>query len=332
MHLRAAIRDGTSSRGVAGSAIVPPNQRRLRRVPGGMAMRWSVAGLCLGIFGCTPPADEDGGADIEVAAGDLERAVDAARSPTGEATYFLGDVDGVTGLHQARAGAPRKIAGGLVGASSLVITSDGVAAVVAAEHDGGRGLARVELADGELAWLDGAAERSARGLDLVRGDAGDVVVFTGADAEGPGVFRLALAGGDAERLAGFPADALLDGVAMTADGSLFVADGRGKVWHAAAGAAPTEVLAGVRVGDPAGVALTLDESTLLVSSLSAAGTSQVILLDTAAFTTTVFSDVIGENVGSGGVHRALDENQFAWSGVTKPRPGEGSGVVYDIGL
>jgi len=298
-----------------------------------MSMRGSLLGSCLFLLACTPPDDPDAaGPSVEVAAGNLERSVDAARSPDGAATYFLGDVSGTSGLHQTDPdGPPRAISSDLIGATSLVITSDGAAAIVAAEHDGDRGLARVNLADGALTWLD-ADGRAARGLDLTRGESGDVITFTGADADGPAVFRLDLTSPALERIASFPADAELDGVAQAADGALFVADRRGKIWHASAATAPTEILADVILGAPAGIALTLDESTLLISSLSAAGTSQVILLDTAAFTTAIFADVIGENIGSGGVHRALDADLFAWAGVTKPRPGEGTGVVYDIGL
>lgn len=302
---------------------------------GAMSMRCLVVGgLAVCLVGCTQE-EADSGVTVRVVAADLGRSIDAARSPDGADIYFLSEVVGVPALQQATdGGAPRSVADGLSDASSLVIASDGAVAVVAAAHDGARGLARVDLASGDVAWIPGVEDHAPRGLDLVRGDAGDVVVFTGVDPDaGPGVFRIGLAGAGLTSLASFPAAAALDGVAMTSDGALFVADTRGSLWHAPAGAAPTEVLTDVILGEPAGVALTLDESTLLISSLSAAGTSQVILLDTATFATSIFADVIGSNRASGGVHRALDADLFAWNGATRPKPGgEGNGLVYDIGL
>lgn len=303
-----------------------------------MSIRLTVAGLvvCSFLGGCmSEPDDGGGGVTVRVAADGLDHSIDAARGPDGAAIYFLADAAGTPALQQALAGsAPRTVASGLTGATSLVVTSDGTAAIVAADHDAVRGLARVDLARGAVDWIAGADDLAARGLDLVRGDTGDLLVFTGRAPGGtPAVFELGLDGTGLVTRAGFPADADLDGVARTADGALFVADRRGSIWHVVDGDAPTEVLTDITLGEPAGIALTLDDSTLLVSSLAVDGSSQVVLLDTATFATSIFADVIGANRASGGVHRALDADLFAWCGATKPRPGgDGSSIVYDIGL
>ena len=79
--------------------------------------------------------------------------------------------------------------------------------------------------------------------------------------------------------------------------------------------------------NPAGVALTLDDTTLLVSGLDAHGHSQVYLIATGTGAIATFAGGgIGDNTGSGGVHRAVDRSIFGWAGRS------GGGTVYSIGL
>ncbi|MFN8556489.1 MAG: hypothetical protein U0531_03765 [Dehalococcoidia bacterium] len=103
----------------------------------------------------------------------------------------------------------------------------------------------------------------------------------------PTVYRLPL-GGDGLRdvvISGAPL-MLPDGLAVTRDGEVYVAarasvdDSTGAVFRVLDGALDT-LADGALLGGPAGLALTLDEGTLLVSSLSAGGTSQVLIVDLA---------------------------------------------------
>jgi hypothetical protein len=87
----------------------------------------------------------------------------------------------------------------------------------------------------------------------------------------------------------------------------------------------TRVASGVRLGDPAGVGLTQDDSTLLVSSLDpAAGTAQVLRVDRTSLATSVFNAVIGENRAAGGLHRGLRTSFLAWA------DGSRAGRVYRV--
>lgn len=294
-----------------------------------MSMRIVVVSvLALALSGCTPTADDGGGVEVRAAAENLDRPIDAAPTPDGTVIFFLQDVATGQGLFAIDGGgegdaAPRQVADGLADATSLAISSDANTVVVA----DATGLTRITADDGTMAAIAEAATYQPRGLDLIPGAAGDIVVFTGIDPTDntPGVFEVPLAGGTVERIAtGFDPAAELDGVTVMADGTAWVTDQRGMVYQVETGSAPETIVTGTIVGDPAGIALTLDETTVLVSSVSAAGTSQVLLIDVAAGTTSVFDDVIRANSGSGGVHRARDLATFAWCGI-----GAG-GTVYRI--
>lgn len=283
--------------------------------------------VVLGVLaaGCTPDAGSGsgGGIDVTAQAEGLDAPLDATPDAKAGAIYFLARDGGAIALMKVAGGAPATVAGGLGPARSLAIGGDGSALVVA---DGG--LERVATTDGARARIVEAEDFDARGVDVVLEGGVETVFFTGVDpADGEvGVFRVPLAGGAVEVVSkGFGA-ADLDGVARASDGTVFASDLGGKVWRVQDGAAPEAVLTDIRVGDPAGVALLRDESTLLISSLSDTGTSQVILLNTADLTTSVFDDVIGANAASGGVHRARDTDVFAWCGVT----GSGEGKVYKV--
>lgn len=285
----------------------------------------AVSVLALALSGCTPAPDESGGVEVRAAAENLDRPIDAAPTPDGTVIFFLQDVATGQGLFaiEGEGDAPRQVADGLADATSLAIASDASAIVVA----DATGLTRITADTGTMTPIAEAATYQPRGLDLVPGAAGDLVVFTGVDPTDntPGVFEVPLAGGTVERIAtGFDPAAELDGVTIMADGTAWVTDQRGMVYQVKTGAAPKTIVDDTIVGDPAGVALTLDETTLLVSSVSAAGTSQVLLIDTATGTTSIFDDVIRANSGSGGVHRARDLATFAWCGI-----GAG-GTVYQI--
>lgn len=285
-----------------------------------------VSVLALALSGCTPTADDGGGVEVRAAAENLDRPIDAAPSPDGTVIFFLQDIatgQGLFAIDSEGDTAPRQVADGLSDATSLAISGDANAVVVA----DATGLTRITADDGTMTPIAEAATYQPRGLDLIPGAAGDLVVFTGVDPTDntPGVFEVPLAGGTVERIAtGFDPAAELDGVTVMADGTAWVTDQRGMVYQVETGSAPKTIVGDTIVGDPAGIALTLDETTVLVSSVSASGTSQVLLIDVAAGTTSVFDDVIRANSGSGGVHRARDLATFAWCGI-----GAG-GTVYRI--
>lgn len=284
-----------------------------------------VLGAC-GLVACAPDEGPQGsGVEVRVAA-EVDSPLDATPDPAGRSIYFLAQHEGGRALLRVdEAGAVTAVATGLGEARSLAFSADGAALAVA---DGG--VERIAAMDGARTRIAEAEDFDVRGVEVVRDGGSDVVFFTGVDPmDGEvGVFRVPLAGGAVEVVSKGFADADLDGLTRASDGTIYASDLGGRLWRARAGEAPEAVVTGFVAGDPAGVALTSDGSTLLISALSDAGTSEVVLLDTAMLTTSVFNDVIGENVASGGVHRAHTGDTFAWCGVAKG----GDGLVYRIEL
>ena len=128
-------------------------------------------------------------------------------------------------------------------------------------------------------------------------------------------------------LAGAPLRAP-DGVAISKTGAIYVTDHSGASGGRALridGTSVTTVADHILLGHPGGIALTLDESKLLISSLKrGAGTAQVLIVDTASGATSTFDDVIGANHHAGGLHRARAAVPFGWADVQRP------GRVYRV--
>jgi hypothetical protein len=154
-------------------------------------------------------------------------------------------------------------------------------------------------------------------------ESGDVY-FSGRDRDSgqPGVFRLA--GDSAQTLySGAP---LVDpsGLAVFEDGQVLVADTRAQE-DASTNATRGAVIAiadgearlfasGFETGYPAGIALSADESKLIISGQGADSTNLVYVLDAhdpsaEAYVETGFA---AQSWSSGGLHRAHGESTFAW--------------------
>jgi hypothetical protein len=148
------------------------------------------------------------------------------------------------------------------------------------------------------------------------------VYFTGRDRAGgaAGVFRVPADGSHPPTavLKGTPLTEP-DAVTATREGVVYVTDrgppgaGEGALYRLSGGSA--ERIAGIRVPAFAGVTLTFDESKVLVSTLSAQGTDQIVVVDAGTLRTETFSRVIGENRQGGGLHRAHRVDVFAWADV-----------------
>jgi sugar lactone lactonase YvrE len=263
------------------------------------------------------------------------RPLDAVPDPTGRTIFFT--ADGPRGPMimrvPAAGGAVRVVLAGapLVDPVGLAVSADGARLFVA---DPGAGRILVVSRDGRtVRSLAGSRNTRPRGLDVETHGAVQRIVVTGRDPSDGAPAVLALGAGGARRPAVLAEGAPLrrpQGVAVARDGTVYVSDrglGRrldGRVLRLA-GATMTTVAHGIRLGDPAGIALTRDESTLLVSSLAPfAGTAQVQLIDTATLATSTFDDVIGANRAAGGLHRGLRAEVMAWADVSR------SGRVYRV--
>lgn len=187
--------------------------------------------------------------------------------------------------------------------------------------------------------ITGTAQTAPRGLTVVKENNVDVIYFTGAapDDGQPAVMKIPASGGALTVIE--KGGQLVEpiGIAVNRNGVIYIADqaaagsGLGTLFqfnpqadHARSSHA--EILADrVRMGSPAGIALTLDESLLLVSSLDrVAGTSQVLVINTTTLAQGIVNKVIGVNHASGGLHRAHNKQEMAWCGVTAGTGGQGA--------
>jgi hypothetical protein len=88
---------------------------------------------------------------------------------------------------------------------------------------------------------------------------------------------------------------------------------------------PSVFVDGLAVGYPAGITLTMDESTLLVSALDPTkGTDAVVMVDLASSTQSLFTTGIDKFIEPAGLHRAKTKDVLAWADSTA----NSTGTVY----
>lgn len=256
-------------------------------------------------------------------------ALDASPDPAGKVIYYTsgGAAPAIFGV-SAEGGAQRRIlAGGLLRRPRGIAVSNDGRRLFVTDTAANRILV-VAVASGRAHVLRGSAGSYPRGLEVQPRAGRDFVVYTGRARDGkPAVLRLAAAGAARPTvLAKGGALRSPDGVAISRGGAIFVTDhGLGGRALRIAGSQVTTVAGSIRLGDPAGIALTLDESHLLVSSLSrATGTAQVVIVELASGATSTFDEVIGVNRSAGGLHRARAAVPMGWAGVQRP------GRVYRV--
>jgi len=263
--------------------------------------------------------------------------LDAAASDDGRDFFFVAsDAEGgAPGLYHvaAQGGSARRVWRGAPLAEPRGLVVRGSAA--------GGDLA-VWVADTEAGVLAFAAPDTAAAPIVVPGTAalapsaldhdGAALVVVGVDGDAPAIVRLADGVAPEVLARGAPLVAP-GGVAVAPDGVIFVADaaagegGRGALLRLQGGAAEVS-LGGLTLGDPPGVAVTRDGGTVLLSALGAAtGTSQVVFFARDSGDAFAVDVVIGDNETSGGLHRAADDDLFAWAGVGK---GQDRGAVYRV--
>lgn len=285
---------------------------------------------------------------VQLAADGLDEPVDAAPSADGSQFFVLTADAGLWQLPADGSEAPTLLFEGLRAARGLSVSLDGTEVFVTAEtEEAGQQMHAIHLdGSGDVPHTDtlGLSPGGLTGLQsLTRASHRESVYFTGRHGA-------SATGGDEGAVWFFPSHGvpvllatgfdggLPEAIEAAPDRSLYVAvvtDGVGSLWHIPAeivaqdGAADpttaaTRVFDGFLPGEPPGIALTGDAGTLLISSLSAEGTSQVVLFDTATGGSSVFDEVIRANHRSGGVHRARDVDVFAWA--------DRAGGVYRVGL
>jgi hypothetical protein len=272
------------------------------------------------------------GPEVTIAADALLTPRDAAPSADAASVWFVAaSAPGDFGLFEADGASGALLSGGFRDLTSLVLSPSEPRAWVTGTGVDGPTLASISLLTGGVNPVVGAGAYEPTGLDLTVEDGVEVLWFSGFDPETGkvGAFRYTPSTQDFETIGTTPLDSP-GGVARGGDGVTWLAGqgaAGGAVFRVEGGAAE-RVLQGITLGQPAGIALTTDNATLLISSLAEDGSSQALLLDTTTYTTSVFNDPIGENRASGGLHRALDTDTFAWVDSTEG----GEGTVYRIRL
>lgn len=282
-----------------------------------------VSVLAVSLAACTAPEPASGGPRVALIQA-VEGPMDSTPSADGSQAYVVTDTAaGSALLHlvdgEAHPQASFEHARAVVtdAAGIIYVADTGVDAVFAV------------TSAGTSTVVAGTEGLGARALHL-----GDALYVAGDDGSGRGaVFEVPREGGSATLLAsGFPG--FVDGIVEAEDGTLYVAGERvagagaedGALFEVVDGE-PAALTEGIHLGTPAGVSMTPDEATVMVSSLSDAGTSQVVLVAREDGSTTTFDDVIRMNVGSGGLHRASGNPQvLSWCGVS----GGAGGGVYGV--
>ncbi|MCB0061577.1 MAG: hypothetical protein KDE19_05665, partial [Caldilineaceae bacterium] len=195
----------------------------------------------------------------------------------------------------------------------------------------------VAVSDGSAQPLAGTEGTKPRGVEVI-GEAGqEILYFSGVDpADGrPAIMKIAATGGELTVIAkGAP---LVDpvGVTVAGDGTVYVVDqaagggeGLGSLFKISTGTVEP-MATNLHVGQFPGLALTLDEAALLVSTLaSGRDSAQVLVIVLASGDQVIVNKVIAANQGAGGLHRAQGGNTFAWADA----PNSGSGRVYRVRL
>lgn len=286
---------------------------------------------------------------------------DSTPDSTGKEIYFTAyDVStGAAGVFKVAAsgGASTALASGepLEDPLSIAISSDDKTLFVAdyaAELDNGSGptakgaIFTLSTDGGTPAALSGTAGYRPRGVEVAKQNGKDMLFFTGSDPKDPtkaGVYSVSTSGGTPTALAVGAPFVDPSSVAIASNGDVFVSDSTSagshlaEVYRVPSGGAPELLATDLRVGQPAGVALSLDDETLLVSGLDPVTRADVVFeIDLSTKEITTISGKVGatdlsKNFEAAGVHRAKAAQIFSWAdSKASPMGMTGTGTVFVI--
>lgn len=282
------------------------------------------------------PIFNDAVGDITaVAAADLYTTPwDATPDPDAESIYFTAETaEGGVIFHVHADGTTEVVANGapLMTPYALTISHDGSTLYVADLE--ASAVFAIPMAEGsEPTMVAGTEGTDPRSLEVAVQDGVEVLFISGvAPADGSPALLLTVPGSGAVQTiwSGAPLTHP-EGIAIDANNTIYVADrlngDMAQIYRLQNG----EMEA---MGEPFGVgrligaALTPDDALLLVSALNpATGTAEVMVLNTVSGEQGLVDKTIGENHGSGGVHRAHNAAVYAWSDLSS------GGSVYRIPL
>jgi hypothetical protein len=183
---------------------------------------------------------------------------------------------------------------------------------------------------GDASAISGTEGYGPRAVAIAREHGKEWLYFTGRDPQSgsAGVYRTAPDGGAIESLAN---ESFVDpgGVAVADNGDAYVIDGRGpegvaSLMRVHAGVT-SSVVDDLGVGFPAGLTLTRDGKTALISGLDPHTKRDVVyFVEVATGKLSFLSKPVHAFAEPAGLHRAHDADVFAWA----DSEANGSGTVY----
>lgn len=287
-----------------------------------------------GMMAETPPAgepakDEVPAPAISVAANDpmTRSPMDATPSPKGERVYYtaLGGQEGESqpGVFSVAAdgGEIRTLAMGepLTAPVNLSVSLDGKQLYVADPAAGS--VFSLSVEGGTPAVLAGTEGYAPRGLVVARDpDKREYLYFTGRapDTQLAGLFRVQPSGGAVETVASGEPFADPAGVVVDAKGVAYVVEttpesATARVIRVEAGKT-SSFAESIGIGFPAGITVTRNDKTVLVSGLDPATKRDVVyFVDTASKEIKRLTKTVGQFNEPAGLHRAHDADVFAWA-------------------
>lgn len=305
------------------------------------------AGMLL--VGCS---DDEGGASASASGGAIASAeavgvevklpFDATPSPEADAVYFTAVVGDIAGVYKVppSGGTPQLVSQGFTAPVSLVMSSDGKTiyvadlALVMEDADTNKpsgAILSVAATGGDPTLIAATKNYSPRSIDLIFEGDGDALYFSGQNptSGAAGVYRLDINASTIAPLYEGPDLREPGGIGVTGDGSVYVVDAIGVNNGAAllrvAGGKVESVLPDLLVGYPAGIALDPDGVVALISGRNVqTGGAQVYRIDVTKNKLIEIIDMgISQNTESGGLHRAHNKDNYAWSDL--------AGTVYLLG-
>jgi sugar lactone lactonase YvrE len=278
----------------------------------------------------------------------LANPFDATPDPEGKVVYIAAlDAELGAGVFKVPAGGGAKTtlyAGApFVSPVSIATSTDGANLYVADpgwesddETQGGQ-IFSLSAGGGSPSAVPGTGGTLPRGLEVFDEKGKDFVIFSGRAPDGTAnVFKVAATGGASTALTTPGALADPSGVAVTSTGDVYVADTRSSGRRDATivlvkEGATSEVLSDVPVGYPVGIALSKDETTLMVSGLDRTTSTDIVyVVNLASRDVSTFSGATNVSITQfeepAGLHRAKKANVFAWA---DSRANAG-GTVYTI--
>jgi DNA-binding beta-propeller fold protein YncE len=284
--------------------------------------------------------------EIQAAANDalIRAPLDATPSPEGKHVYYTAfkrgddgeDVPGVFGVAADGSGAIDTLVAGdpLQAPIGIAVSLDGSKLFVAdpAAGPNARGaVLSLASAGGDASALPGTEGYSPKGLAIAKVDDQEYLYFTGHDPATAvaGLFRVAASGGSVETLASGPPLDDPSGVVISTQADVYVVEAAvdehaARVLRLRKGKLES-FLENIGVGFPAGITLTHDDSTLLVSGLDLQSKRDVVyFVNVASGELSRLSQTVGAFSEPAGLHRAHDADVFAWA----DSEANSSGTVY----